>query len=136
LNTLLTGGDRFALRVFSECHSYISGAVLEQSKATTLSSLTLSAANCGLLRSAMQDAATANTILSGKTAGIRDGGVEVGCLGADSPAGTMSSQNALLLSYGSDGQRMISICVVLEHGGDAALASPTAAAVLNEYFSK
>ena len=57
-------------------------------------------------------------------------------------AGTKNSEHALLLSYASENisstehGKQIVVCVTLEHGANPTLASPTAAAVLEEYYAK
>lgn len=137
LSTLLTGGDRYAVRVFGNTRAYISGAVLAVGKSSVLSSDDLNTDDVNIILNSMRDAARANTLLSSKTATLTASGVQVGYLGAGVPSGTMRSRDALLVAYGIDDatDRAISLSVVLEHGADPALASSTAAEILNAYFA-
>ncbi|MBQ9797694.1 MAG: hypothetical protein IJW50_08250 [Clostridia bacterium] len=140
LSTILQGGDRVAVRLFGDTRSYISGTILEMGDTTLLSRMRLNREDVNIVIDSMKTSAMANTLLMAKTAALRESGVEIGYLGADSVFGTMNSQNALLLAFGSQkntespSTKDIAVCVVLEHGADPTLASPTAAAVLNTYF--
>lgn len=137
LSTLLNGGDRYGVRVFGDTRAYISGAVLQIGSSSLLSSNNFDADDVNIIIDAMEKAALSNTLLSTKTAAIQASGVRIGYLGADVSSGTMRSRNALLLAYGIGAapNQAISLSVVLEHGADPALASSTAAEILNAYFS-
>ena len=88
----------------------------------------------------MRAAAKSNTLLANKTEDIQQKGITVGYLGANSASGTVRDEDALVLSYGYGntalGEKQIAICVALEHGADPSLATPTVAAVLNQYFAQ
>ena len=134
LSVLLAGGNRYEIHVFSESRSYVSGDVLEQYRPTLLAEMDLHDGVSELLLSALEDKASANTLLWSKTAELRASGIRVGYLGAESFSGTMSSENALCVAYGRNKSgESISVCVVLEHGASADMASPTVAAVLESW---
>ncbi|MBQ8718366.1 MAG: hypothetical protein IJY66_03795 [Clostridia bacterium] len=141
LSTVITGGDRYAARVFKDARSYVSGTVMEQGRAQLLSRAYLNDGDVSLIRSSMQSAARANTLLMSKTVTLQQRGIEVGCLGSSVMAGTRNSEDALLLSYASENLptgtgKQIVVCVALEHGANPTLASPTAAAVLEAFYGK
>jgi penicillin-binding protein 2 len=138
LSTLLQGGDRYALHLLQDVRAYVSGMVTHTAGKELLSRMRLQQEDCAVLRSAMVASAKANTLLSIKTADLQSAGVEVGFLGTQSASGTLTEQNALILSYGEHTQsgKAISICAVLEKGGMPSLASPTVAAILNAYFDQ
>lgn len=138
LGTLMQGGKRYGAHLFLDTRSYISGTILEASTPQLLAARQLYAEDVDTVLDAMQRACRANTLLYSRTEALQQNGIEIGCLGARSISGTMNSADALLLAYGADAQsgRQLALCVVLEHGADASLASPTAATVLSEYFAK
>ncbi len=136
LSTVITGGSRYGVHLFRDARSYVSGTILEQGKATVLSQMRLSRADVTLLKESMQSAALSNTLLMERTAQIRNDGVSIGYLGAQSASGTMNSRDSLVLSYGCGERGDITVCVALEHGANPTLATPTIAAVFNQFYGE
>lgn len=137
LATLIQNGTRYRAHLFQDSRSYVSGTILQMSNPQILSTIHTDREDTTTILAAMQEAARANTLLSSHTAALNEQGITIGCLGTSSLSGTMNSSDALLLAYGTERttNRSIAVCVLLEHGAKASLASPTAAAVLNTYFA-
>ena len=142
LSTILQDGDRYMSRVFQDARSYVSGTILEQGREQLLSHNYLNSDDVSLILESMQFCARANTLLMSKTVSLQQRSIEVGCLGSSVMAGTMSSEHALLLTYASQdipstaNDKQIVVCVTLEHGANPTLASPTVAAVLEQYYAE
>ena len=142
LSTILQDGDRYMSRVFQDARSYVSGTILEQGREQLLSHNYLNSDDVSLILESMQLCARANTLLMSKTVSLQQRSIEVGCLGSSVMAGTMSSEHALLLTYASQdipstaNDKQIVVCVTLEHGANPTLASPTVAAVLEQYYAE
>jgi penicillin-binding protein 2 len=137
LSTLLCGGDRYQTHLFYEAHSYVSGDVLERFNPALQAHMELTNDVRDVLLRALEDKAAACALLWDKTASSRANGIRIGYLGASSISTTVNSDNALCIAYGQrrDGEA-ISVCVVLEHGADPELATPTAAEIINAWAGK
>lgn len=142
LSVLLEDGNRHAMRLFQDARSYVSGTIMEQGRDQLLSHTYLNDSDVALILDSMRSAARANTLLMTKTVSLQQRNIAVGFLGSSVMAGTKSSEHAILLSYASENNsgtergKQIVVCVTLEHGANPTLASPTAAAVLEQYYAQ
>lgn len=143
ISTVVSGGNRYRTHVLYDVRNFTSGEVISKPGKEVLSTLPMHELHRQYLLHTLIDVAKKDASLAPLVDRMAEKGIGIGCLSGVTPSGSAKPNHAVVLSFGTplvsvEGQKdgSVCVCVVLENGLYPHLASPVAAAVLEQFYAK
>jgi penicillin-binding protein 2 len=140
LSSIVGGGKRYSSHLLYEVRNFTSGDVTQKVQPTLLSEYALGTEGRALLLNSMSNIMKNYSGLNVLYHDLFAAGVQTGCFGSSVPSGNGGRDHAVMLAYGVPRISSISsktgICVtvIVENGGNEAVAAPVVEAVLEQFY--
>ena len=143
MSTLVTGGTRYQSHLLFEVRNFTTNEIVSKPRPELVSSFPLDAINHHFLIKTLSDIAKSDEHLASLSQAMVERGVSIGSFSATAPSGSASPNHAIVMAFGTptvaivgEDNGSICICVLLENGLYTELATPVAAAILEQFYQK